>query len=659
MIIKSIHLRNIRSYTDQVISISPGTTLLAGDIGCGKSTILMAIDFAIFGFRKGELSGSDLLRHGCNDGFVQVVLDIDDREVIVRRGLKRGSTIVQDNCILSVNGIRESLTAMELKAKMLEMLGYSQELMRKNRPVFRYTVYTPQEEMKKILLDEDERLEILRKIFGIDKYGIIRNNARMFVTELRSMKREFESYSRDLDDKILEIKAAREGLASNNTRINEITRQISLISRQYEEKSARMSEMREKIEKVRKIQLALARKDSETQSLKSRINDIQDELVNIDSKIQFNMNLMNEIPMADSEEMAVAIQMLEKDRDSMIRNIASIDMEIDKLSSILSKGVCSFCGQAVSNPSSFQATIDQKRTRSTEIGDGIREADQRLDALKKQKSVYDRYMAIKRTIDDLTQWKKGKKEESERSALLLASSLEETGRLRLECIAFDDLESDYRQIETDINLVVREKHDAERVLSKLEQQKDDLDRTIMLLEKEILKKEESKKKAENIASLVSWFDNFLLLMENIEKHVLLTVQKEFDQYFQYWFAILMSDALSVRINEQFSPVIEQNGYETAFENLSGGEKTSVSLAYRLALNKVINIMIENIRTKDLLILDEPTDGFSTDQLDRVRDVINALGLRQIIIVSHEPKIDTYVENVIRIYKEDHRSAVAA
>ncbi len=95
----------------------------------------------------------------------------------------------------------------------------------------------------------------------------------------------------------------------------------------------------------------------------------------------------------------------------------------------------------------------------------------------------------------------------------------------------------------------------------------------------------------------------------------------------------------------------------SFSNLSGGEKTSAALAYRLALNRVINDVVHQIKTKDVLILDEPTDGFSTHQLDKVRDVLEKLNLTQTIIVSHESKIESFVENVIRIQKEGHVSSV--
>lgn len=83
----------------------------------------------------------------------------------------------------------------------------------------------------------------------------------------------------------------------------------------------------------------------------------------------------------------------------------------------------------------------------------------------------------------------------------------------------------------------------------------------------------------------------------------------------------------------------------------------MALSYRLALNKVINDVVSGIKTKDILMLDEPTDGFSSEQLDKVRDVLNQLNMKQIIIVSHEPKIESFVDNIIRVEKEEHVSSI--
>ena len=76
------------------------------------------------------------------------------------------------------------------------------------------------------------------------------------------------------------------------------------------------------------------------------------------------------------------------------------------------------------------------------------------------------------------------------------------------------------------------------------------------------------------------------------------------------------DTVGARLTDDFIPIVEINGYETSLDHLSGGEKTSCALAYRLALNKVINDVVSSIKTKDILVLDEPTDGFSAQQLER-------------------------------------------
>ena len=74
MKIKKISLNNIRSYNHQEIEFLEGSTLLAGDIGTGKTSILLAIEFALFGLQPGQ-RGSSLLKNGESSG--GVVLDFE------------------------------------------------------------------------------------------------------------------------------------------------------------------------------------------------------------------------------------------------------------------------------------------------------------------------------------------------------------------------------------------------------------------------------------------------------------------------------------------------------------------------------------------------------------------------------------------------------
>ncbi|MEA2037485.1 MAG: SMC family ATPase, partial [Nanoarchaeota archaeon] len=195
---------------------------------------------------------------------------------------------------------------------------------------------------------------------------------------------------------------------------------------------------------------------------------------------------------------------------------------------------------------------------------------------------------------------------------------------------------------------------------EIEVKKEEISKLVKSLEEEVNKKLDIKQKLGRIAQYQNWIDEqFVNLMNTMEKHVMLQVYMEFNELLQQWFNTLVEDeTLSIRLDDEFTPVIEQNGYETSIENLSGGERTAVALAYRLALNKVINDIISDIKTKELLILDEPTEGFSSEQLDKIRVVLEQLDIKQIIIVSHESKIESFVDNVVRINKTEHVSEVA-
>ena len=182
---------------------------------------------------------------------------------------------------------------------------------------------------------------------------------------------------------------------------------------------------------------------------------------------------------------------------------------------------------------------------------------------------------------------------------------------------------------------------------------------IIRLSNDIINKEIIREKLFNARKLRSFIDDdFSMLIDTIERKVMLRVHNDFNELFIKWFGILVDDEnISVKLDEEFSPMIEQNGYNVDYLFLSGGEKTAGALAYRLALNQVINNLIVNIKTKDLLILDEPTDGFSEDQLDKVRLVLDELNIKQVIMVSHESKIESFVNNVIILNKKEGVSEV--
>ena len=95
MLIKKITLKNIRSYLDEEITFPEGSILLSGDIGSGKTSVLLGIEFALFGLQPGQ-KGNSLLRNDVKEGSVKILFEINGKEIEIERTLKKTKTVTQD-----------------------------------------------------------------------------------------------------------------------------------------------------------------------------------------------------------------------------------------------------------------------------------------------------------------------------------------------------------------------------------------------------------------------------------------------------------------------------------------------------------------------------------------------------------------------------------
>jgi exonuclease SbcC len=142
----------------------------------------------------------------------------------------------------------------------------------------------------------------------------------------------------------------------------------------------------------------------------------------------------------------------------------------------------------------------------------------------------------------------------------------------------------------------------------------------------------------------------------METRVLERAQAEFSHHFRRYFAALIDDPELVAVTDaSFSPAAEIRGVWTPAEALSGGERTSLALAYRLALARVVR-SAGHLRL-DSLLLDEPTDGFSPEQVQSMGQLLEELGLPQVLLVSHERALEAVAQRVVWVEKHEGHSAL--
>jgi exonuclease SbcC len=675
MKIKRIALNNIRSYKNEEISFKDGSTLLSGDIGSGKTSILLGIEFAFFGLQPGQ-RGNSLLRNGTQSGSVLLELDIDGEEIIIERSLKKGKTITQDYCAITIDGLTKEIAVTELKDKVLEILNYPKEFSKKQNLLYKFTVYTPQEEMKQIILEDPEvRINTLRHVFGIDKYKKIIENISILATKMREEKRLKEGMTANLENDRILLISKEEELESKHHNLSSIEKELFLKA----EKRKKIQEEKEDISKKKEEKTRLQQEIEKTKLVIINKKETASNNLRIIEELKSDIKELNKLKIEESEISKVKLELISKKQEKtkidekrleVNSQIASLNSKNDENKRIEEKishlDICPTCLQNVDTI--YRANVLLKiNSNTTENNKKLEELNgQKKELLEKTTEIeavifekekkLQEFNIIKIKIQEIDEKDKRLKELNKLNTFLqkdieiLNSHLENLNKNIFELKKYD-AQFELKQKELDESL--KEERTAEIKVAELRKEIEVFSKQIDELRDRIKKTEEIKQRLDYISELENWLSKkFVPVVSFIEKNVMVKLKSEFSNLFAEWFYMLVSDNFNVRLSDDFTPIIEQHDYEIDYQYLSGGERTAIALAYRLSLNQVINSMLSRIKTRDIVILDEPTDGFSEQQLDKMRDVLFQLNVKQLIIVSHEQKIEGFVENVIKFRKEN-------
>ena len=810
MILNSIELKNIRSYEHERIEFPRGITLFEGDNGSGKSTVLMAIEFSLFGL--GSQKSDSLLSKKENEGYVILNFEVDSKRYEIKRKLRRkGDSVSQESksCYLISDGEMEPLAASELKQRVLQILKFNEPSSpTSGSRIYRYAVFTPQEEMKQILRDSDMRLETIRKAFGMEDYKTASENAKTMIftlktkiavskegfsklyelkkileksnkeekkesqdisnlmkqlitaekrksvahkavnearnkreekvklelkkdnkeKELKDNKSELDCILEDIREKKQEIQDAIDRIIYLEKVSKPTSKSISQIDYEIaniEGLNTKISNVNSKIDVTNEDMSGLAKKlgvylNEKTEDLDNQLVELNNLLIqltgeykdvmglitekekanarleerkqDLESKLKDVFNLGSKCPICENILTEEHITNLEKERrrnlQAIIDGIQQIQNEISKnyikrqdLEKEISENKTR--GSKIEIVLPLRQHYDEKNTQVCELRLKLQELTTKI-VIQEEKlfpndgKFKDLLLYMKALRDSLIQFENADKQvEDEKIRKQKAEEQFEKmeikkNLIKLEISNFEgqlgDISKSLRPL-TDIDDVLHKaEKDEETILHIIEDLKVAMSTKkesvrhmkveIQKVKEEISEAEKNREKYEKFSNCHDWLNDFFIpTIEQVEKHVLHSIQHNFNSIYQHWFSVLIDDPTKQsRIDEDFSPIVEQDGYEQVVDYLSGGEKTSIALAYRLTLNSMMRKETECLKS-NLLILDEPTDGFSKTQLSKVKDLLQQLHSQQIILVSHENELETYVDNIYYISKDSGISHV--
>jgi exonuclease SbcC len=692
MRIEIVQLESIRSHELSTVPFARGFNCLVGGVGCGKSSILYAIDFALFGDPIGR-SFEYILREGANSGKVTVQFVQNGKSYKISRGLKRrGKGIGQDLDELKlfegeteIAGLKSDAVAEQLKT----ITGLDKEL-------FREIVWVRQEHLKELLnAAPRERQTRLDKLFGLSDYEIAWSIIAGYQKEFEGEKKAYEK-----DPDVV-------GMEKLSGEYNKTVEEFSLFQVQIEDASNRLVTAKraletadlklKKLEEVKSLVEELRRKETQAlanltnleDTFKSLTKNIEAKRTGLESLKQRLSALERQIDSGKTELKQIGISP-DQPMEELRAYLSTFDTQISGLkgeqesasramrenqkrnSQLTAENRCPLCLQTLSDEYKnglTQRILEENTVLQKEISKLQQEIEQLQNLKSKASTAFSNLQTLVPRVEDL---KSRISDESEALAdiskeLDEKKSLETELRMQLEAVRSEISGLNISELEAakaHRDQVFKQYYSLESDLRSKESRKQDLANRLDEIRERIDQAQQKIERMTRIVKLVEIISGIRDAYRNIQPKLRREFVKVLRSFVQQVLDSLVGGEgpfLNVVIDETYSPYVKsESGVEREVTNLSGGERTLLAFAYRLGLGQLV-MQSRTGHGLSLLLLDEPTESLGREDgsIDRLAEAIARFkAIEQIMAVTHSEAFAEKAEHVIRLEKEAGSSKVS-
>jgi exonuclease SbcC len=770
MKIKSIELKNFLVHEDSVVDFVDGINIITGQNGSGKSSIVEAICYSLFGKAIYQGSGEHLIRHGKRDFLIKMVMSNNQRDVIIERRYKGFTTN-----LYGIDG-SESFQRYLLKNFNINYKRYVSTLLIRQKSIDEFIRKSPKGRM-----EEFERIigiDILKKIIDVNK-RIIRD-CEIYIkgfdyfkkkNDLEEIEKAIDNILKENEEKIknkenlektLNELKERKKLLESAKELYKKLKDIENYEKEYIEIEKELEKDKEVFERYEKYK-EIYKKAIEVKSAYENLIKVNKELENIEKhkegyeKYQEYLNYLNDDKIKEIESIVkrgkeikeklenefgevngeIINQFKQKEKEllerkqKIILRMGEIENEISQNQKILKELEnvlvnCPICKRPL-DENHKKMLIQEAKTSINKLLLEKQRLKQESENIEKELSevkrklkfepIFEEYIKLKEIFDKNRQnWEKLVKVKNYKI-------YEEDYKIYSQKFAFEKRKSEYENkikewnynfnFQEVIDFVEENRKFYENYLSKLSFKNQ--------LEKEISKKKEILLELENYKD--TDFENIDAQIENIEKEIERIsneigklegeikanerminefkirkedIKKELNEYerkksqkeiyedlnnrllnlitlerkrsyenlkffVQHYFnKFNLSDYKSIGIeflDESMEIFLKnESGYDINVNSLSGGEKTALSLAIRLAIAQMLDIKFK------IFILDEPTDGMDDERIESLGELFyNFIKYNQdyqLIIITHEEEIAQMGYYRIHLERKNNRSYIS-
>ncbi|MEA2089175.1 MAG: SMC family ATPase [Thermoproteota archaeon] len=685
MKIKSVQLENIRSHVKSTISLADGFNCLVGGLGTGKSSVLYAVDFALFGDPLSR-SYNYLLREGTDGGKVAIKFTYGGKDYTIERGLQRqGESIRQDAEQLKFFEGKKLIASMRNEA-VAEQLNQITGI---DKDTFRDIIWVRQEHLKELLDSTPrERQKHLDELFGLSDYEAAWRN-------IVGVKREYEgekkAYEQDYD--VVGIEKLQKDYNQTVEEFSIIENQLHDLKNQVINAKSVLDEATfrlQNLEELKKQTEGLRRKEAEFRISVANNEDGRTKIVrNIEQKKNVIVGLEQRLKRMGANECSLRKQLKEvnvQPSQSITKlteylvtlgdQISSVRGEQEatrkemrssqkRISTLAEKSQCPLCLQTI--PEEYKsALLSNLQNKNMGLEERLAELEINFKELKQLRGTVsnvvsnlqlltpriqeldNRLMDELKILDELKDELESKRKQAENLHVQLKAVREKIKKFDVTELEFaremrEKAFEQYSTLKSRLEMTESRKKD---VTSRMNEWKERLERV-----------QEKIERVENISKLLEIISGIRGAYRSIQPQLRSEFIKILERFIQQILDDLVETAVpmfSVEIDETYTPFVKsEEGYKREVSNLSGGERTLLAFAYRLGIGQ----LIMRSRTGHglyMLLLDEPTESLGSEDgsIERLAEAISRLkSIEQIIAVTHSEVFAEKAEHVIHLEKE--------
>lgn len=323
MIIKSIKLQNFRSHSNSELNFDTGISVLIGENGAGKTSILEAISFALFKQHVAKID--DLIKRETRGLGVDLIFEHNGREYRVTRK-KRENTGPESRLFIKNNGTFLGNMIQEGDRAVTEEI---RKILQTDETLFLNAMYIRQGEIARLLdATASERKNIVGRLLGIDALQKAWSKMPEVIKEFELKRTEIETELKEKEDLEADLQNNKKELEAKEEDKTKKQEDISLQEEKVEELRNRKKEYDGRREKFLKLSSDM---DNQERGLKEKEEIELNRLSKLKKIDEAEVKTRELEPMIEQIPPLERLQQVKNDEKIMVKEIKKLE---DKLKQI-------------------------------------------------------------------------------------------------------------------------------------------------------------------------------------------------------------------------------------------------------------------------------------------------------------------------------------